>query len=42
MHDKLVAKIIDNDISGFVLKTKYDSDKSDLGKKISDADKKIS
>ena len=25
----------------FVLKTKYDTDKSDLEKKISDADKKI-
>ena len=39
VHDKLVAKVID--ISGFVLKTKYDTDKSDLEKKISDTDKKI-
>ena len=28
--------------SGFVLKTKYDTDKSDLEKKISEAGKKIS
>ena len=41
MYDKLVAKVNNIDISGFVLKTKYDTDKSDLVKKISDADKKI-
>ena len=41
MYDKLVAKVNNIDISGFVLKTKYDTDKSDLEKKISDADKKI-
>ena len=41
MCDKLVAKVNNIDISGFVLKTKYDTDKSDLEKKISDADKKI-
>ena len=29
------------DTDGFVLKTTYDTDKSALGKKISDADKKI-
>ena len=40
-HDKLVAKVNNIDTSGFVLKTKYDTDKSDLEKKISDADKKI-
>ena len=27
-------------MSGFVLETKYDTDKSNLGKKISDADRK--
>ena len=34
MYDKLVAKVNNIDISGFVLKTKYDRDKSDLEKKI--------
>ena len=41
MYDKLVAEVNNGDISGFVLKTKHTADKSDLGKKISDADKKI-
>ena len=41
MYDKIVAKVNDIDTSGFVLKTKYDIDKSDLEKKLSDADKKI-
>ena len=41
MHDKLVAKANNIDTSGFVLKTKYDTHKLDLEKKISDADKKI-
>ena len=41
LHDKLVAKVNGIDTSGFVLKTKYDIDKSDLENKISDADKKI-
>ena len=41
MYDKLVAKVNANDASEFVLKTKYDKDKSKLEKKISDADKKI-
>ena len=36
MYDKLVAKVNNIDISGFVLKTKYDTDKSDLEKKIPD------
>ena len=36
--DSLVSNI---DTSGFVLKTKYNTDKSDLEKKISDADKKV-
>ena len=41
MYDKLVANVNNIDTSGFVLKTKYDIDKSDLEKKISDADKRI-
>ena len=41
MYDKLVPKVNANDASEFVLKTKYDKDKSKLEKKISDADKKI-
>ena len=41
MYGKLVAKVNNIDTSGFVLKTKYDTDKSDLENKISDADKKI-
>ena len=38
MYDKLVAKVNDN---GFILKSKYDIDKSDLEQKFSDAEKKI-
>ena len=41
MYDKLVAKVNNIDISGFVLKNKYDTDKSDLQKTISDGDKKF-
>ena len=41
MYDKLVAKVNKIDTSGFVLKTKYDTDKSDLEKKISDVETKI-
>ena len=41
VYDKLVAKVNNIDTSGFVLKTKYDTDKSDLEKKTCDADKKI-
>ena len=41
MHDKWVIKADNIDTSGFILKTKYDTNKSDLEKKISDADKKI-
>ena len=41
LNKKLVAKVNDIDISGFVLKTKYDTDKSDLEKKICNADKKL-
>ena len=42
MYYKLVAKVNIIDTSGFVLKTKYDTDKSDLSKKISEKDKKNS
>ena len=41
VYDKLVAKVNNIDITGFLLKTTYDADKSDLEKKISDLDKKI-
>ena len=40
-YDKLVEKVGNIDTTGFVLKTTYDTDKSDLEKKISDEDKKI-
>ena len=40
-YNKLVGKVDNIDTTGFVLKTKYDTDKSDLEKKISDVDKKI-
>ena len=36
MYDKLVAKVNNIDTTGFALKTKYDTDKLDLEKKISD------
>ena len=36
-NDKLVAKINSIDTSGFVLKTKYDADKSELENKVPDA-----
>ena len=36
VHDKSVAKTNNINISGFVLKTKYDADKSELEKKIRD------
>ena len=39
VYDKLIAKINNIDTSRFVLKTKYDTDKSNLEKKISDAGK---
>ena len=41
VYDKLVAKINNIDIRGFILKAKYDTEKSNLEKKISDADKKV-
>ena len=40
-YNKLVTKVDNIDTTGFVLKTTYDTDKSDLEKKISDAEKKI-
>ena len=40
VYDKLVVKVNNIDTSRFVLKTKYDTDKSYLEKKISDAEKK--
>ena len=40
-YNKLVTKVDNISTTGFVLKTKYDTDKSDLEKKISDVDKKI-
>ena len=42
LYEMLVAKVNSSNISGFVLKTKYNTDKSDLEIKISDADKKKS
>ena len=41
VYDELIAKANNIDTNGFVLKTKYDTDKLDLEKKISNADKKI-
>ena len=40
-YNKLVIKVDNIDTTGFVLKAAYDTDKSDLEKKISDAEKKI-
>ena len=40
-YGKLVTKVDNIDTTGFVLKTKYDTDKSNLEKEISDVDKKI-
>ena len=40
-YNKLVTKAGNIDTTGFILKTKYDTDKSDLEKKISDAEKKL-
>ena len=41
VYDKLVAKVNDINTSGFVLKTKCDTDKLQLGNKTSDAEKKV-
>ena len=40
-YTKFVTKVDNIDTTGFVLKIKYDTDKSDLEKKINDVDKKI-
>ena len=40
-YNKLVTKVDNIDTTGFVLKTKYDIDKSDLRKKLNDSEKKI-
>ena len=40
-YDKLVAKVNSTENTGFVLKTTYDTDKSDLENKISDTENKI-
>ena len=41
VYDKLVAKVNNIDTSGFVLKTKYDADKTELEKKIPDISKLV-
>ena len=41
VYDKLVTKVNNIDTTGFVLKTKYDTDKSDQEKEINDTDKKF-
>ena len=41
VYDKLIAKVNNIDTTRFALKTKCDTDKLDLEKKSSDADKKI-
>ena len=41
LYNKLVTNVNNIDTTGFVLKTKDDTDKSNLEKKISDAEKKI-
>ena len=42
VYDKLVVKVNNIDPTRFILQTKYDTDKSDLEKKIGNASKKIS
>ena len=41
VYDKLVEKVNKSDTSGFVLKTKYDADKSEIEKKSSDTSELI-
>ena len=41
LFDKLVAKVNNIDTSGVVLKTKYDTEKSELEKKIPDTSKLV-
>ena len=40
VYDKLIAKVNNIDTGGFVLETKYVTDKSDLEKGTCDSDKK--
>ena len=40
-YDKLLTKVDNIDTTGFVSKTKYDTDKSDLKKKTTDAEKRF-
>ena len=40
-YNKLVTTVDNIDTTGFILKTKYDTDQSDLEKKLSDVDKRI-
>ena len=40
-YHKLTTKVNNIDTTGFVLKNKYDTDKSDLEKKLSHTEKKI-
>ena len=40
VYEKLATKVDNIDTTGFVLKTKFDTDKSDLEEKISDTKKK--
>ena len=40
-YDELLAKVNNIDISGFLLKTNYDTEKSDLEKKMNDENKKV-
>ena len=42
VYNKLVTKVNNIDTTGFVSKTKYNTDKSDLEKRISDPEKKDS
>ena len=42
VYDKLAAKVNNIDTSGFVLKTKYDTDKCNSEKEFSDGDNKKS
>ena len=41
VYDKLVAEVNNIDNTGFFLKNTYETDKSDIEKKISNADKKF-
>ena len=41
MYDKLVTKVDNIDTTGFVLKGQYNTDKSDLEKKVSDTEKRF-